>query len=200
VVVAVFGVGAAAARPRHEALGDQVADLTRGGAGESCKFANVHRACFRHDLCRKQARVKPFYITFVKTAMRSCYFSDFKEMVACAGSAALSAIQDNSDLPQGLKPTIGGTVAREGSRQIKSPATPVWLDNMEMAMNMSVTQFTAAPAMVGRNRSLWRQTIDMVIEGPPRTAAGQIAEYLARHQYDLSPALRIELERRHVCV
>jgi hypothetical protein len=55
-------------------------------------------------------------MTFVKTAMRSCYFSDFKEMVACALSAALSAIQDNSDLPQGLKPTIGGTVAGEGSR------------------------------------------------------------------------------------
>jgi hypothetical protein len=66
-------------------------------------------------------------------------------------------------------------------------------------MNMSVTQF-AATAAIERNRSLWRQTIDTVIEGPPRTAASQIAEYLARHQYDLSPALRIELERRHVCV
>jgi hypothetical protein len=67
-------------------------------------------------------------------------------------------------------------------------------------MNMSVTQFTVAPVMVGRYRSLWRQMIDTAIAGPPRTAAGQIAEYLARHQYDLSPALRIELERRHVCV
>jgi hypothetical protein len=64
-------------------------------------------------------------------------------------------------------------------------------------MNMSAMQFTVAPAMGGRNRSLWRRIID--IEGP-LTAAGQIAEYLARHQYDLSPALRIELERRHVCV
>jgi hypothetical protein len=71
---------------------------------------------------------------------------------------------------------------------------------MEMAMNMSVTQFAATATMVERNRSLWRQTIDTVTGGPPRTAAGQIAEYLARHQYDLSPALRIELERRHVCV
>jgi len=67
-------------------------------------------------------------------------------------------------------------------------------------MNMSVTQFTVAPAMVGRNRSLWRQISDQVSEGCPRTAADGIAEYLARHQYDLSPALRIELERRHVCV
>jgi hypothetical protein len=67
-------------------------------------------------------------------------------------------------------------------------------------MNMSVTQFTVAPVMVGRNRSLWRRIIDTVLEGPPPTAAGQIAEYLARHQYDLSPALRIDLERRHVCV
>jgi hypothetical protein len=67
-------------------------------------------------------------------------------------------------------------------------------------MNMSVTRFTAAPAMIGRNRSLWCQIIDTVIEGPSRTAADAIAEYLARHPYDLSPPLRIELERRHVCV
>jgi len=74
------------------------------------------------------------------------------------------------------------------------------MGNTEIAMNMSVTQFTVAPVMVGGNRSLWRQIIDPVIEGSPRTAADGIAEYLARHQYDLSPALRIELERRHVCV
>jgi hypothetical protein len=67
-------------------------------------------------------------------------------------------------------------------------------------MNMSVTQFGVAPAMVVRNPSVWRQIIDTVIEGPQRTAADEIAEYLARHQYDLSPALRIDLERRHVCV
>jgi hypothetical protein len=67
-------------------------------------------------------------------------------------------------------------------------------------MNMSGTQFTVASAMLGRNRSLWRQVIDTVVEGPPQTAADKIAEYLAGHQYDLSPALRIELERRHVCV
>jgi hypothetical protein len=65
-------------------------------------------------------------------------------------------------------------------------------------MNMSGTQFTATA--VEGNRSLWRQTIDTVIGEPPRTAAGQIAEYLARHQYDLPPTLRIELEQRHVCV
>jgi hypothetical protein len=67
-------------------------------------------------------------------------------------------------------------------------------------MNMSVTQFAAASAMVGRNRSLWRQVIDTVIEGPPRTTADEIAGYLALHQYDLSAPLRVELERRHVCV
>jgi hypothetical protein len=66
-------------------------------------------------------------------------------------------------------------------------------------MNMSVTQFVQAPGIVARSRSVWREIIDTVIEGP-RTAADEIAEYLARHQYDLSPTLRIELERRHVCV
>ena len=67
-------------------------------------------------------------------------------------------------------------------------------------MNMSVTQFAVAPTMIGRKRSVWREIIDTVMEGPPRTAADEITEYLARHQYDLSPTLRIELERRHVCL
>jgi hypothetical protein len=67
-------------------------------------------------------------------------------------------------------------------------------------MNMSVTQFVVASAMVGRNRTVWRQIVDTVIEGPPRTTADEIAGYLARHPHDLSPALRVELERRHMCV
>ena len=67
-------------------------------------------------------------------------------------------------------------------------------------MNMSVMEFLGPPAIVGRSRSVWHEIIDTVLEGPPRTAADEIAEYLARHQYDLSPTLRIELERRHVCV
>src|SRR5262249_9133104 len=68
------------------------------------------------------------------------------------------------------------------------------------AMNMSVTQFVQARAIVARSRSVWHEIIDTVVERPPRTTADEIAEYLARHQYDLSPTLRIELERRHVCV
>ena len=66
-------------------------------------------------------------------------------------------------------------------------------------MNMSVTQFVQVPATMTCSRSLWREIIDTLIEGP-RTAADEIDEYLARHQYDFSPTLRIELERRHVCV
>ena len=54
-------------------------------------------------------------------------------------------------------------------------------------MNMSVTHFVVQPAIVRRSRSVWHEIIDTVIEGPPRTAADEVAEYLARHQYDLSP-------------
>ena len=67
-------------------------------------------------------------------------------------------------------------------------------------MNMSVMEFGVPSAIVGRSRSIWREIIDTVMEGPPQTAADEITEYLARHQYDLSPTLRIELERRHVCL
>ena len=66
-------------------------------------------------------------------------------------------------------------------------------------MNMSVTHFVQAPAIAARSRSVWHKIIGTVMEGP-RTAADEIDEYLARHQYDLSPMLRTELERRYVCV
>jgi hypothetical protein len=60
-------------------------------------------------------------------------------------------------------------------------------------MNMSVTEFVVPPAIVGRSRSVWREIIDTVMEGPPRTAADEITEYLARHQYDLSPTCGLSL-------
>ena len=67
-------------------------------------------------------------------------------------------------------------------------------------MNMPVTHVSRPRAMAERNRPHWREIFDTVMQGAPRTAADQITEYLARHQYDLTPAVRIELERRHVCV
>jgi hypothetical protein len=67
-------------------------------------------------------------------------------------------------------------------------------------MNMSLTQFTVWHAMVRRNRPIWRRIVDTVMQGRPRTGADEITAYLARHQYDFAPALRLDLERRHVCV
>ena len=67
-------------------------------------------------------------------------------------------------------------------------------------MNIPVTHVSHPRTMVERKRPLWREIIDTVMGGAPRTAADQIAEYLARRQVVLVPAVRIELERRHVCV
>jgi hypothetical protein len=44
--------------------------------------------------------------------------------------------------------------------------------------------------------SVWRQFLATVLEGPMRKADDEIADYLERHQHDLPPMLRIELERR----
>jgi len=52
-----------------------------------------------------------------------------------------------------------------------------------------------APA-VRRGISLWRRFFTRVLAGPTSTAEDEIAEHLERHQHDLPPALRIELERR----
>jgi hypothetical protein len=44
--------------------------------------------------------------------------------------------------------------------------------------------------------SVWRRLFTKVLAEPARKAEDEIAEYLERHQHDLPPALRIELERR----
>src|SRR5262245_2002501 len=120
---------------------------------------------------------------------------DFKEMDRLPIASGFSAIQNNSGLSQGLWSGIGGTVDQRG-KHLDAFGEP----KGSRSMNTSVTEFVVPPAIVGRNRSVWREIIDTVMEGPPRTAADEITEYLARHQYDLSPKLRIELERRHVCL
>jgi len=107
-----------------------------------------------------------------------------------------TSIQNNSGLSQGLWSAIGGTVDHKHGKHLDAS----WEPKGSRSMNMLVTEFVVPPAIVGRNRSVWREIIDTVMEGPPRTAADEITEYLARHQYDLSPTLRIELERRHVCL
>src|SRR5262249_27431987 len=124
-------------------------------------------------------------------------------------ASGFSAIQNNSDVSQGLSPRL----AAQSTTGAVGILMPLWSGSEQgagdprfdwairrCAMKMSVTQFVVPPAIVGRSRSVWHEIIDTVIEGPPRTAADEIAEYLARHQYDLSPTLRIELERRHVCL
>ena len=52
-----------------------------------------------------------------------------------------------------------------------------------------------APA-VRRGVSVWRRFFTKVLTEPTRRAEDEIAEYVERHQHDLPPALRIELERR----
>ena len=111
-------------------------------------------------------------------------------------ASGFSAIQNNSGPSQGLWSAIGGTVDHKRGKHLDAFGEP----KGSRSMNMSITEFVVPPAIVGRNRSVWREIIDTVMEGPARTAADEITEYLARHQYDLSPTLRSELERRHVCL
>ena len=145
-----------------------------------------------------------------KRSPRALIICDFKEMVRLPMASGFSAIQNNSGVSQGLSPRL----APQSTTRAVGILMPFWNRSEQIkvrdprfdwairrcAMNMSVTEFVVPPAIVGRSRSVWREIIDTVMEGPPRTAADEITEYLARHQYDLSPTLRIELERRHVCL
>jgi hypothetical protein len=45
---------------------------------------------------------------------------------------------------------------------------------------------------------VWREFFAKVLTAPARKAEDEIAEYLERHQHDLPPMLRIELERRNM--
>ena len=49
---------------------------------------------------------------------------------------------------------------------------------------------------VGRVVSVWRRFFATALAEPTRKPEDEIAEYLERHQHDLPPELRIELERR----
>ena len=63
-------------------------------------------------------------------------------------------------------------------------------------MPASSSSLEAPP--VRRGISVWRRFFTTVLAGPTPKAEDEIAEYLERHQHDLPPALRIELERRSV--
>jgi hypothetical protein len=65
-------------------------------------------------------------------------------------------------------------------------------------MTTMTTTFSALDGIGARprNRSVWRQFLDAVIEPRTRDAEHEIAHYLARHRHDLPPQVWIELERR----
>jgi hypothetical protein len=62
---------------------------------------------------------------------------------------------------------------------------------------MPASSLSLEAPTVRRGISAWRRFFTRVFAEPPRKAEDEIAEYLGRHQYDLPPALRIELERRN---
>src|SRR5262249_29742950 len=98
---------------------------------------------------------------------------------------SFSAIQNNSDLSQGLSPRW----AAQSTTRAVGILMPLWSRRKQIkvagdprfdwatrrcAMNMSVTQFVVPPAIVvGRSRSIWHEIIDTVIEGPPANGCGR---------------------------
>jgi len=63
---------------------------------------------------------------------------------------------------------------------------------------MTAAPFSAlgAPAVETHKMTAWRRFFTAVFTTPMHQVDHEVAEYLARHQHDLPPALRIELERR----
>jgi hypothetical protein len=64
---------------------------------------------------------------------------------------------------------------------------------------MTTTAYSQeAPTRTSRYISAWHRLLAVITDGPTPTAEDAIAAYLHRHQDDLSPALWIEFERRHL--
>ena len=61
---------------------------------------------------------------------------------------------------------------------------------------MPASSLSLEASAVTRGISVWRRFFTKVLAEPTRRAEDEIAEYVERHQHDLPPALRIELERR----
>ena len=61
---------------------------------------------------------------------------------------------------------------------------------------MPASSLSLEASAVRRGVSVWRRFFTKVLAEPTRRAEDEIAEYVERHQHDLPPALRIELERR----
>src|SRR5499427_8868113 len=91
-------------------------------------------------------------------------------------ASGFSAIQNNSDVSQGLSPPLAAQSTTravgilmallESKRADQGAGDPLfdWAIR-RCAMNMSVMEFVVPPAIVGRSRSLWHEIIDTVIEG-----------------------------------
>lgn len=65
-------------------------------------------------------------------------------------------------------------------------------------MTMMTSTFSSLDGIgsTQRNRSVWREFLDSVIEARTPRAEDEIAHYLARHRHDLPPQVWIELDRR----
>jgi hypothetical protein len=61
---------------------------------------------------------------------------------------------------------------------------------------MPASSLSLEASAVRRGVSVWRRFFTEVLGERTRRAEDEIAEYVERHQHDLPPALRIELERR----
>jgi hypothetical protein len=53
-------------------------------------------------------------------------------------------------------------------------------------------------SIIRRYRAIWSHFVHGVIAGRTRRVGDEIAEHLERHRYELTPEVRIELERRYI--
>jgi hypothetical protein len=81
----------------------------------------------------------------------------------------------------------------------------LWLSVMEVGglMEVTMTRITNFASLdkaltARRYRSVWSQFVNRVIAARTPAIGHEIEEHLERHQYDLSPEVRIELERHCV--
>src|SRR5271165_2306170 len=86
--------------------------------------------------------------------------------------------------------------------QLRLRASSLQASGLQGLMEVAMTRITSFASFdnattIRRYRSIWSRFINRVIAARTPAIGHEIEEHLERHRYDLSPEVRIELERHN---
>jgi hypothetical protein len=90
---------------------------------------------------------------------------------------------------------------RVGESQCRRPVARDWRHSTDKGKTMTLRASSPsllAPRREGRERSLWRKLLGVIMEGRQRKADGHVWDYLRHHRGEHAGKFRRELEQRNL--